>query len=205
EPAVGVLHHVTGRRSGRSFAGASSRPTVELCAALASITRPTAVDELRRALHVSEGVLLQAVSVLEAVDAIEMSPSGVIRPSGRAWTDTEPDVAEHLAQRGELLRTRSEMVEWFVESGACRWATVLGYLGQPGHPPCGRCDACRAGLSGTGDSSGEEIHHASFGDGTVVQRRGDVIVALFAEHGYRTLSASVLQAENLATFSGDGG
>jgi ATP-dependent DNA helicase RecQ len=90
------------------------------------------------------------------------------------------------------------MVDWFLETDACRWTTVLGYLGQPGHTRCGRCDKCRA-TTFADTAAGGHIVHAEFGEGTIVQRRGDVVVALFEEHGYRTMSETVLVEEGLAT------
>jgi len=105
-------------------------------------------------------------------------------------------VHDDLQRRADVQRSRQAMVDWLIESSACRWSTVLGYLGQPGHPPCGRCDTWRAG--DPAPASGPRwLHHVEFGRGIVLQEHDDVIVVLFDDHGYRTLSATVLEEEGL--------
>jgi len=197
-PAEAVLHHVTGTRSGRRFSGGRSKPDATLCAAIVAITEPVAIEVMRRYLGVPLGRLLQAVTVLERQGAVTVGADGVVAPEGVAWPTVERRVTEELQRRADVLRSRQEMVDWLLEGRTCRWSTVLGYLGQPGHPPCGKCDVCRAGdAPDTEATAPERLHHVEFGPGVVIQRRGDVMVVLFDRHGYRTLSSSVLEEEQL--------
>jgi hypothetical protein len=46
------------------------------------------------------------------------------------------------------------------------------------------------------DTGPERIEHSS-APGVVIQRDGDVVVAVFERHGYRTLCASILEEEEL--------
>ena len=196
EPADAVLHHVTGRPSGRRFAAVASVPDVALCAAVANVAEPAPVDTLRRVLGQPEGRLLQAVSMLQRAGAVEFDADGLVHRGPVGWAVAESSVVASLEVRAEVSRTRQEMMDWFVETDACRWTTVLGYLGQPDHEPCRRCDNCIAGRT-RARPAGQHLRHRAFGAGVVVQRQGDLVLALFDEHGYRTMSASVLEQEGL--------
>jgi ATP-dependent DNA helicase RecQ len=200
QPAEAILHAVIGTASTRRFAAGTSLPDVGLCAALASLNRSASIDVLRQQLSQPRGRLLQAVQLLETLGPVVLTADGTVQPGGARWVEVEPLVAEQLEERRALLTTRRDMMDWFVHSDACRWLTVLGYLGQGGGTPCGSCDVCTGRPAAPATNGPEErIHHREFGAGTVVQRDGDRIVVLFDGAGYRTLSSTLLDEEDLVT------
>jgi ATP-dependent DNA helicase RecQ len=102
-------------------------------------------------------------------------------------------IEQAIDERSALLASRREMMRSFVESDACRWSLITGYLGSAELDSCGHCDSCsqldRARRSGDGV---QRVRHTHFGPGSVVDTEGDKIVVLFDTAGYKTLSRSIL-------------
>jgi ATP-dependent DNA helicase RecQ len=116
-------------------------------------------------------------------------------------------------RRRAVERSRVDMVRGYAETTGCRRAFLLGYFGEPFEAPCGRCDRCHAkpaeaaaGASAGTSSAAEPrpafavndaVRHPRFGPGVVTASDADRIVVVFERVGYRTLSASVVEADGL--------
>jgi ATP-dependent DNA helicase RecQ len=79
---------------------------------------------------------------------------------------------------------------------------LLAYFGQTFEPPCGRCDACDAGLVERDERAdafppGAEVEHAEWGPGIVLRSSGDRLVVQFASVGYRTLDVVLVEERGL--------
>jgi ATP-dependent DNA helicase RecQ len=196
DPAVAALHHTTGRSSRRRFAAGASVPTVELCTAIAA-SIPAALDDTRRAVGATKGTFLQAVRMLERHGVVSVD-AGMLVAGPTSFAGVEPDIAAALVARQALLETRAGMMTAYLESDACRWATITGYLDHCEVASCGHCDWCRHhGARRGGAAAQRRVRHDTFGDGTVLTEDDDVMLVLFDTAGYRRLSPAVLAEEGL--------
>ena len=53
-------------------------------------------------------------------------------------------LGEMDAERQRIERRKIEALTAYCETVACRRQVLLGYFGEPDHPPCGNCDNCRS-------------------------------------------------------------
>jgi ATP-dependent DNA helicase RecQ len=118
------------------------------------------------------------------------------------------DVRGRAEEYRALQRSRVDMVRGYAETRRCRRQFLLGYLGEDGSPRCERCDNCRSGIAAEEDAQAatappapfeaeQAVHHASFGDGTVMSVEGDELTVLFEGSGYRTLSVPTVVEHDL--------
>jgi ATP-dependent DNA helicase RecQ len=193
--ATATLHVVAGSAGRRRFAAGRSLPDEALCAAVAALSRPAPLDEVRRALGQSRGRLLQAVRLVERSGGVALAPDLVVQPGPAPWADIRDRVAAELDAAAALRRTRREMIDAYVDSDDCRWSVLTGYLGGAEVDACGHCDVCQAAGRRRAEATSRDegaVAHPEFGTGSVVREDDDVIVVLFDRAGYRTLSKEVL-------------
>jgi ATP-dependent DNA helicase RecQ len=154
----------------------------------------------------SETRLTVAVDRLRRAGALTLTGNGDV-----GWTGRERAVDDYVAtalaehERYRVTdRTRTEMLERYLETDGCRWRVILGYFGQPSEEDCGHCDNCRTGASVPPDGDaefrlGRRVRHATFGAGEVIAVEGDTITVLFSDAGYRTLSLELVRSGGLLT------
>jgi ATP-dependent DNA helicase RecQ len=193
EQAEAIMHTVLARASSRRFAAGRSFPSIELCAAVAATRSPVPMEDLRRALKASRGRFLQAVQALRRLDVVQVDLAGVLRWTGRPFETVEQRLIDELEERAVLVASRREMLDQYVESSSCRWATIVGYLGGGEVNRCGHCDACSMDGHRVNGPATKRLIHPTFGEGDIVNEEGDVMTVLFEHAGYRTLSRSALR------------
>ena len=210
-PAAAVLFRNRESAGGRRFFAGTGELPADVLATVAEATRaatePIPLPSLAAVARTSETRLAVAVDRLQRVGAVELDGEGCV-----AWTGTEPveSLVEEAAADHEKYRTtdrtRTEMMQRYLETDQCRWRTILGYFGEPSGENCGHCDNCDAGLATAGAGAGDHpqpfplatrVVHATFGAGDVVAYQNDTITVLFDEAGYRTLSVELVQANGL--------
>ncbi|HZX53529.1 MAG TPA: helicase-related protein, partial [Ilumatobacteraceae bacterium] len=200
EPAKAVLHVTQGRAGSRGFAAGASVADIDVCAAIVERVTDQTVDleDLRADIKRPRGQLLQAARVLEDSGVVELTGDLAVARGSSRWEDQRAAIEQAIDERSALLASRREMMRSFVESDACRWSLITGYLGSAELDSCGHCDACsqhdRARRSGDGV---QRVRHTHFGAGSLVDTEGDNIVVLFDTAGYKTLSRSILSEEGL--------
>ena len=199
EPARAVLHVTSSKAGSRSFAAGASVPDIATCEAVVAIVGDgTDLTSLRRTVRQSQGRVLQAVRLLEDAGVVELTADLTVVPGSEDFEVCRTHLETTIEQRQMLLDSRRAMMRTLVESDTCRWSLVTGYLGSPELETCGHCDVCRRRGRERCDGPGPEaVHHHVFGEGTVVDRDGDVVTVLFESAGYRTMSTEVLDEEGL--------
>jgi len=144
------------------------------------------------------------MSLLESVGAVATGAKGELSvPRYAPLPDqaAREALAEHTShQTGQ--RSRTDMMRRFAESRGCRMQPLLGYFGEQLSHPCGHCDNCHGGLAEVLPESGpyplhSTVRHPEWGSGTVLGYEKDRMTVHFDGVGYRTLSVSVVQAQNL--------
>jgi ATP-dependent DNA helicase RecQ len=199
-PAQAVLHVTQGRAGSRGFAAGASLPDLDLCACVATRvhSKELDVETLRKELGTSRGRLLQAIRLLEDSEVVELTTNLGVAHGKHGYDDHRDDLETAIAQRSALMTSRREMMRTFVESDACRWSLITGYLGSSELDTCGHCDSCRQhGRTRASGNGHERVRHSEFGEGSVVDAEGDRIVVLFDTSGYKTLSRTLVQDEGL--------
>jgi ATP-dependent DNA helicase RecQ len=173
-------------------------PDIGLCSAVAAITHATNVDEVRRALGQPRGRTLQAVLHLHRLGVVRFRGDGVIAPGAQDFREVRDGLDDLLTKRSTLQATRRDMMDAFVEADSCRWSMITGYLGHAAAARCGHCDICRHHDDERTDATPlGRITHRTFGSGQLVNDDGEIVTVLFDDHGYRTLSRTVLDEESL--------
>ncbi|HZG90747.1 MAG TPA: DUF3553 domain-containing protein, partial [Pseudonocardia sp.] len=111
---------------------------------------------------------------------------------------------EVAATHQELTRSRIEMMRGYAETTDCRRRFLLGYFGDQLPAPCGHCDNCDAGTARELDLDDDaefpvnsSVRHVEWGDGVVVSLDEDRLTVLFAEVGYKVLSADAVRERGL--------
>jgi len=196
EPADGVLvYRSEDLALGRFFsAGVPRRREVEeLAAARGRVgTEPAAVMEATGFGRRKAGRLLNLLDLAEQTGAGEAE-----------LTATALELAE---SRRSLERSRVDMMRAYAETDRCRADFLVGYFGEEIADRCGVCDNCRDGLAP--DPVAERsapfpvqsrVRHEEFGEGVVTDVEDDRLTVLFDEVGYRTLSADLVQEQELLT------
>lgn len=224
ESAEAILFHTPARHSSRAFAAGGAPPSVEECVAVdrylhSPRTGRLGVGAAARTLGMSTGKFVQALTLLQQTGRVGSDPHRTALGADDIDAETIGGLASITARIDEIRRSRASMMERFVSLRTCRWSFMLGYFGDPHVEPCGHCDNCdsaaRAGSTEDAESAerpgcavsgydpsdgvptGEAVIHEAFGPGLVVHRDGDIVTVLFDEHGYKTLSWSLLEAGGL--------
>lgn len=147
-------------------------------------------------MDLSQTKLASALSGLEAVEAIEILPTG----EAVARTDAPdlPKAAEAAArlQRRRRLHelSRLEIMRGYAETQDCRRRYLLTYFGEEAETACGFCDTCEAGVQAKAGASLEPfpprswVMHTHWGKGLVLGYEGDHVTILFEEGGSKTLA-----------------
>lgn len=114
-----------------------------------------------------------------------------------------------IDQHRDIEESRLAMMRNYAETLRCRRQFLLSYFGEALPEPCGNCDTCDSGTSWTYQEAnapsegvygiGTPVHHAAWGDGTVVRTEGDKVTVFFAAAGYRTLSMNFVREHDLLT------
>jgi ATP-dependent DNA helicase RecQ len=107
-----------------------------------------------------------------------------------------------FGRRQATQLTRIEMMRAFAEAQGCRNKMLLGYFGEHLPGTCGHCDNCVSGAPMLAvDDNPFPVHstvrHAEWGAGTVLSYDADRMTVHFEQVGYKTLSVSVVQANQL--------
>jgi ATP-dependent DNA helicase RecQ len=210
EPAVGVVFRSREGGGGRRFFAGTAELPVDLlttvASAVAAATEPLPLSSLAAVTRSSETRLAVVVDRLRRAGALTVAGNGDVGWAGQERAVEgyiETAVAEHERYR-VTDRTRTEMLERYLETDGCRWRVILGYFGQPSDEDCGHCDNCRRGGTTPSGSAavfglGRRVRHATFGSGDVIGVDGDTITVLFSDAGYRTLSLELVRSNGLLT------
>ena len=211
QPAEATLFRTRQSPGGRRFfAGTTDLPVGVLATvaeATAAAMEPIPLASLAAVARASESRLTVVVDRLQKVGAVEVDVDGRVAWTGGTSVDelVEQAAADHERYR-TAERTRTEMMQRYLEADQCRWRLILGYFGEPTDEDCGHCDNCEAGTgrgAGAGAAGetpfalGARVFHASFGPGEVVSNDGDTMTLLFETAGYRTLSVALVVANDL--------
>ena len=175
-----------------------------VAAAVARADEPLDVHELREAADLPGSKLQTVLNHLADVGAVEVDPTGEVRPLPDAPTPTEAAQAAHEVQERhkQVESSRVEMMKDYAQSSTCRRAFLLSYFGEAFEPPCGNCDRCLAGEGQQADQEGPfeigaKVAHDSFGDGHVVRYEEGKVVVLFDQIGYQSLDLDIVRDKAL--------
>lgn len=218
EPAVARLYYRPEDLGLRRFQSAPARfDEGDVRAVLRALRRAPAgtdVPQLAGAAGRSRRRTEAIVARLEDRGLVALRPDGTIESgagTGARRADGDAESADLMAlatglvadqeRRRAVERSRVDMIRGYAEATGCRRAFLLGYVGEPFEPPCGRCDRCRApgaalGLPSDGAPTleadrfgvGTAVRHPAFGAGVVTGREADRVVVAFERVGYRTIS-----------------
>ena len=153
-----------------------------------------------------------AIHGLKEIGALEVLPTGELKPLGRDIDATE--AARHAAKmRDELRRyelSRIEMMQAYAETTQCRRKYLLNYFGEHVDAPCDTCDNCRCSGKAPAHTSADNdlcssrpfpeksfVVHQRWGKGIVVRYDRQKIVILFDEAGHKTFQLPVLMQAGL--------
>ena len=190
----------------RFFAGANrvvEDDVVRLLRALASLDGAVPRRDLARASKLSEVKTGQIASVLAALGALALTPTGRIQRA----TDSDGErhaatVVARLEHRREAARARLDLMRAYAECSGCRRAFVLRYFGERTEDACGACDNCQSGraervasrlAAGDAHSSAPDfkvdtwVRHRRHGVGLIVGRSGDEAEVLFETAGRQAM------------------
>jgi len=113
-----------------------------------------------------------------------------------------PQLVDKIANyefRRSYDESRLLMLLQYAQTRGCRWHFLETYFAcTPDGAACGNCDNCLSGAALQAEASGlfapgEAIEHPKFGAGIVERAERDMVTALFANYGYRTLLASAVR------------
>lgn len=136
---------------------------------------------------------------------------GAVAEEGGRWRSTSQagpaavlrELDRERERRRALDRSRVELVRTYADTSDCRRRVLLELLGEEHPRRCGRCDSCDAGTSAdvvdAPVRTGQTVHHAEWGAGTVSVVEADRVTVLFADRGYVTLDLTVAVESGLLT------
>lgn len=173
--------------------------------ALTRVRKPVRPSLLRDNTNLSDSLLTRIINRLEDVGAVDIQPDGQVKASD---STTDPAQAARAAvdeqdrHRG-YARPRLEMMRQYAEFTGCRRRFPLNYFGETRSENCEFCDICESGSAQECDADtcgfppSSQVGHISWGTGTVMHVKDDVIVVLFETVGYKTLSIDLLTEQGL--------
>ncbi|GHO65304.1 ATP-dependent DNA helicase RecQ [Ktedonobacter sp. SOSP1-52] len=167
---------------------------------------PITTKELSEALHLSQTKTMQILTALEELNVIETLSTGEVVAN--------PEYIEHHQAIEEAIhidearrqhdRSRIEMIRGYAELHDCQREYMLNYFGEVFEGPCQNCANCDAGIVTTNIPVEQQpfpinsrVRHTSWGPGLVMRYEEDKIIVLFDEVGYKALSLTVVQENNL--------
>lgn len=207
EPAEAVLFFRAEDAGRQRFLGAApGLEEAEAQAVAAVLGRHSRMswEELMEATELSAAKLALAVTRLEEEGVLEVGPGGVKRRlHPNRWREAVASAVEGSERHAAFERTRLQMMEGYATTRDCRRGFLLNYFGEAYADPCHQCDNCRAGTTRVEDPGdfpfplGSTVRHQTWGQGVVHRYEGDVVVVLFPEAGYRTLSLELVSERGL--------
>jgi ATP-dependent DNA helicase RecQ len=212
EPAEAVLFYRTEDLGLRRFFAGGGQVDLHALEAVAEAVEhargPVPASQLQERTEMSQSKLSTAVSRLEDAGAVQVLPNGdVARPRGAPPVQHAIAAAFEAEEgRRQFERSRLDMMRSYADTmDTCRRDFLLSYFGEPFEPPCGHCDNCRAGRVKSADRAdepfavGSRVMHADWGEGAVQRYDDHVVVVLFDDVGYKTLSLAVVAERGLLT------
>jgi ATP-dependent DNA helicase RecQ len=213
--SAAVLFRVaTGAGGRRFFAGSAPLPIAilrQVATAISDAGSSVGAGELSGTVGIPQTRLTVALDVLAKAGAVRTEGGDTVLAVSEG-PDLEDAVQEAAAIHETYRtteRTRAEMMVHYLESGACRWQTILGYFGEPTADNCGHCDNCRSSAASDDGAAGDDenrpwplasrVRHPRWGVGQVIGYEGDTVTVLFTDGGYRTLSVALVTENNLLT------
>ncbi len=209
EPAQAVLFYRPEDLGIRRFFASSGQIDIDHLQQVASAVLhhegPVTLHDLREETDLSQSKLTTALSRLEEVGVVEVSPGGEVKTGER--TEAVPEAMLEAASAQEnhhnFDRSRIEMMRGYAELRDCRRRYLLNYFGEEIDGPCDNCDNCKAGITvetTEGDAIfplNSRVEHNVWGEGLVMRYEGDKIVVLFDKVGYKTLAVGLVQEKGL--------
>lgn len=209
EPAQAVLFYRPEDLGIRRFFASSGQVDVDHLQQVATVvlnhSGPVTLHDLREVTELSQSKLTTALSRLEEVGIVEVSPGGEVKTgdSTSPIVDAMMKAASTQQNHHNFDRSRIEMMRGYAELRDCRRRYLLNYFGEEIEAPCGNCDNCKAGI--TVETTGEHalfpvnsrVVHNAWGEGLVMRYEGDKMVILFDKVGYKTLAVAVVQERGL--------
>lgn len=210
EPAQAVLFYRPEDLGIRRFFASSGQVDVDHLQQVATLVLhhqgPVSLHDLREESELSQSKLTTALSRLEEVGVVEISPGGgEVKTGERTETVVEGllEAASVQQNHTNFDRSRIEMMRGYAELRDCRRRYLLNYFGEEIEAPCGNCDNCKAGITVASVAHDEifplnsRVAHNAWGEGLVMRYEGDKIVILFDKIGYKTLAVGVVQERGL--------
>jgi ATP-dependent DNA helicase RecQ len=190
EPAVGVLFFRPEDLGQSRFFNASIPDPADVAAVVEALDGALEADQLdavdREQLAVRTGFSTRKLGrIVNLLDEVRRELTPEQGPVLAAMTRAD-------AHRS-MQESRIDMMRGYAETRQCRRQFLLGYFGETGSGLCGECDNCRSGTAQEEVNESpyalqEQVRHAQFGDGVVMDIEGDQLTVLFTDVGYRTLS-----------------
>lgn len=167
--------------------------------------KPMTTKELSEELHLSQTKTMQILTALEELHAIETLPNGEIttRPEDTVHPEVALEALRIDESRRQHDRSRIEMIRGYAELDHCLREYVLNYFGEASATTCGHCVNCDAGSTPQEQSAerpypmNSRVQHNAWGVGLVMRYEDDKIIVLFDEVGYKALSLTVVQENQL--------
>ena len=184
----------------RFFAGGGHLEVDELARVLELVE--SAPETLHERAELSDTKLAAALSRLAEAGAVRVEVDGSAHAVSARPRDALRRAAEAEEHRRSFERSRVDMMRAYAETSDCRRAFLLSYFGEPFTPPCGRCDNCEAGRTGSPPADvpfpvGARVSHDSWGVGVIQRYDAEAVVVLFDDAGYKTLAVDVVVARGL--------
>jgi ATP-dependent DNA helicase RecQ len=172
-----------------------------------------ALREVATALYAGEEVTptaqhTRAVNLLEQAGAVVTEGGRIRYATDRGPEQAIADAVEIAENHQRMVRSRLRMLRGYAETTGCRRQFLLGYFGEELPDPCGNCDSCEAGTAhrqtpGTDEFARDDaVRHAEWGRGVVLSVERDRLTVLFDDVGYKTLSLSAVDENDLLTTEG---
>jgi ATP-dependent DNA helicase RecQ len=207
-PAEGVIFHAQRGGERRRYQAGTGELAPELArrlaAAFAGESRRCRVERVAEAAEVPHHQRWAVIGRFQAAGALAIGRDGLARWTGALGVEEATATAVAAQHRDrDTDRTRAEMMTDYLDTRACRWRTLLAYLGEPVDGRCGHCDNDLAErtrdqtLSDVPFPLDSRVVHASWGPGRVIEYEDDTMTVLFDHAGYRRLSVALVVDRDL--------
>ncbi len=208
EPAEALLFYCPKDLNIRRFLASSGQVDAEQVEQVAVTVQesdePLKQKDLKAQTDLSQAKVATALNLLEAVDAVEILPTGEAIATERSPEVSKAAVAAVHTQKRyqQYLRSRLEMMRGYAEVRDCRREYLLNYFGENLEQPCGFCDNCQSGKVVEESAAhpfalNSHVVHKTWGEGLVMRYEGDKITILFDQVGYKTLGIGVVRQRGL--------